>query len=261
MQLTLREKWAIDSQILNTGAIATRLYPSIYGAIVGDSRNSGLKDRWSGASANLFKLMEGLIKEQPADEFLKKFDAIDLISYISPLAFTFAEKFDFPLIRRTVEKYAEIALDDVGSRLECIIYLEILFCLYHSDNFEGACKTTNELCGEYLHDTEYSAFLPEYDSILKRPLKDMSAIEPNDNCDANHALESALWCCLNSSGVLEAISKAVLFKKDSAVIAVLAGTMAGMYFREDISSELPKINYDYNKTLARFLEYCAKTNS
>jgi hypothetical protein len=258
MQLTLKEKWAIDSQILNTGAIATRLYPSIYGAIMGDSCGNRTKDRWSGVSVNLFKLMEGLIKEQPIDEFPKKFDTIDLISYISPLIFTFAEKFDFPYIRRTVEKYAKVTLDDVGSRLGCIIYLEILFRLYHNDDFKGACEITDQLCCECLHNTEYSSFLPKYDCILKMPLNELSV---NDNFDSENILESALWCCLNSSGVLEAISKSISFKKKSDVIAILAGTMAGMYFREDISSELPKTNYDYNKTLARFLEYCAKINS
>jgi hypothetical protein len=258
MQLTLKEKWAIDNQILNTGAIVTRLYPSIYGAIMGDSCGNSTKDRCSGVSANLFNLMEGLIKKQPIDESLKKCDPRYLIAYISPLVFTFAEIFDFPLIQRTVEKYAKVTLSGIEARLECIIYLEILFRLYYNDDFECACKITNQLCCECLHNTEYSSLLPKYDRILKKPLNELSV---NDNFDTGNILESALWCCLNSSGVLEAISKSVSFKKDSDMIAILTGTMAGMYFREDISSELPEINYDYNKILAQFSEYCAKLNN
>jgi ADP-ribosylglycohydrolase len=261
MQLTLKEKWAIDSLVLNTGAIATRLYPAIYGAILGDSRNVGEKNKWSGISVNLFSLMEEIITGQHKDEFLKKYDTIDLITYISPLVFTFAEKFDFLLIQRTVEKYVKVTLDGISERLGCIIYLEILFRLYHNDDFEGARKITAELCSEYLINTEYASCLPEYDRILRGDIKNIPHAEPNHNFDIVHTLEIAIWCCQNSLGVQDAISKAVSSHENSATIATLTGTMAGLYFREDISPLLPETNYDYNRKLAQFLDYCAKINN
>jgi ADP-ribosylglycohydrolase len=126
---------------------------------------------------------------------------------------------------KTVEDYTKNA--DIHYTLGCIIYLEILFRLYHNDDLEHALDITNELCNEYLIGTKYEAELQHYNLMLSKQIKEISENELGADM-----LDSAVWCCLKNNDFKSTILASINLGRSTHIRTVLAGTIGGVLYKE-----------------------------
>lgn len=181
---------------------------------------------------------------------------------ISPLVFTLWDEFDFQKRVKEIERICYVTHRHPRSTLGCIIYVEFLINLFHSNPPLKAYEMTINQCEDLLKNNEYAKEFAYFERIL-----DKSIIESNRNAITSdgytvHSLEAAFWCFFNHDNYVDSVLAAVNLGGDTDTIALLTGTMAGMYYKiesipEEWINQLARKD-DVLNTCKRFLTYCYK---
>ena len=327
MRRTMRERWDEDDRMYLELFIKQRLYPTIFGGIVGDALGvpAEFKQResvnissmtgygtynqpegtWSDDTSLTMCLIENLIEKKDETDLMKKFaeyrdngywtpygkmfdigiatnEAIfrykagmpvedwggaseydngnGALMRIAPLLFTLIKEPDFRKRIHEIERIAHITHRHPRSTLGCILYMEYLYLLYYNNDPFKAYKMVVEFYKENLRDTVYEKELPAYSRIMDLELQNLHRDQIKSDGYVVHSLEAAMWCFLHTDSYAEAVLKAVNLGGDTDTIALLTGTMAGMYYKmESIPKEwLDKLarKNDLMKTIKSFFEYC-----
>jgi hypothetical protein len=229
-RMTMAQRWELEDNAFHRYGVTSRLYPMVYGGIIGSMHGAKNKAHLQSIS-QMTKLIEFLESKKRGPEF-------DAGFYLSPLLFLEPDNFDFSFM---VDKVARFSVAASGAALlGRIIYMTYLFRLYHNDDYERALDITVELCEENLTNPVYTAEFVHYKSIMDKRIKVLPVEEFSETCDTAYALEAALWCCLTNKTFKDTIYASARFPKSAELIGYLAGTMAGLFYRLDgIPDDLP----------------------
>lgn len=157
---------------------------------------------------------------------------------IAPLAFVLHTTKDFSKRAETVKQYSEITHRHPRSVLACIIYIELLIGMLKSKPLEKALKTACDLCRSNLAGSIYEREFPHYARLFDGTIKYASQDTIQSGGYVVHTLEAALWSCLNSTSLKQAILTAVNLGEDTDTIGSIAGTIAGMQYKNP--QEIPE---------------------
>jgi ADP-ribosylglycohydrolase len=222
-RMTLAQRWEIEDNAFHRHSVFSRLYPVVYGGIIGSIY--GAQDKTHPQSiAHITKLLELLCSKKHDEGF-------DAGLYLSPLLFLEPDNFDFSFMVDKVSRFSGTASNDV--LLGHIIYMTYLFRLYHNDDYERALNITVELCEGNLAHSVYAVEFFRYRSIMDKKIRGIPATELSGTGDTAYVLEVAMWCCLNNRTFTDTIHASANFPKAAELIGHLAGTMAGLFYRLD----------------------------
>lgn len=165
---------------------------------------------------------------------------------IAPLAFVLSGVTDFIQRAKTVKQYAEITHRHPRSILACILYIELLIEMLNGKTPEESLKAACDLCRSNLAGTVYETEFPHYARLFDGSIKTAHEDTIESSGYVVHTLEAAIWVCLNSTNIKEAILKAVNLGEDTDTIGSIAGSIAGMQYKT--LQDLPEA---WIKTIAR----------
>ncbi len=154
---------------------------------------------------------------------------------IAPLVFSFRNTSNFAERVELVKKYSEVTHAHPRSILACVIYIETLYLLFNGQDLKESLQNASKHCFENLKNTEYESEFHNYKRILDVSIKD----EPIDSIKSSgyvvYSLEAALWSCFHSFSIKDAILTAVNLGGDTDTIGSIAGSIAGMQYKNPIS--------------------------
>jgi len=152
-----------------------------------------------------------------------------------------------------VEKYSGITHAHPRSVLGCILYTEFLRLLYFRKDKYAALGTLPEIVssGNYpgICYTEYASELSHYDRILYGDISKLKREDIQSDGNAVHTLEAALWCFLRNDNFRDTVLEAVNLGKDTDTTAMVAGSMAGMFYGLNSDKSIPE---EWRRSLAKF---------
>jgi hypothetical protein len=241
-ELTLAEKWAIDDGQIEAQSRERRIRNAVYGGLIGNAAWASYTNKlWNGIS-----LAELPALPEPPPAPGRQLCALGELVFKKdgPLAFTLERDLTVKEALDHIRSLPEFAGDDVSGQLGRGLYLRILWCLYHYDDFETAVDTTLEDAYSDLRNTGYEGVLPHYAGLGSGRIKGLSKNNIGGGSIFD-CLRASLWCCVNNrSSFQEVILAAAGLDSQTPDIAVASGTLAGLYFREDVAVFLPKSGED-----------------
>ncbi|MFY4775172.1 ADP-ribosylglycohydrolase family protein [Metabacillus sp. RGM 3146] len=182
---------------------------------------------------------------------------------ISPLIFTLFHEPDFNKRLQEIERVAEITHAHPRSTMGCILYIQLLFYLFHNYAPLAAFDHTLKTCIQGLSSNEkYKTEFEHYRRIFDRSILDLSINEIKSDGYVVHSLEAAIWCFLIHDNYRQAVLEAVNLGGDTDTIAFITGTLAGMRYKiESIPEEWIDAlarKQDIDDLLNRFTEFCGR---
>lgn len=151
---------------------------------------------------------------------------------IAPLVFVLRDVESFEERAATVKKYTEITHRHPRSILACIIFIEVLFHLFHGETLEIALKNACTACEENLKASEYKNEFKHYKRLFSGEIKNAKRDTIKSGGYVVHTFEAALWSCFNSAGFKDALLTAVNLGEDTDTVAAITGNIAGMLYCE-----------------------------
>ncbi|ANV86360.1 ADP-ribosylglycohydrolase family protein [Picosynechococcus sp. PCC 7117] len=151
---------------------------------------------------------------------------------ILPLAFC-GERLPYADLLDLVHNISYLTHRHPRSLIACGIYISIALELLHGKSIEIAYQQGIQRAEEFYRDSIYKPELSHYERLL---VADFATL-PRETIAASgyvvHALEAALWCCLNHDNYPNTVLAAVNLGDDTDTTAAIAGGLAGLYYGLD----------------------------
>jgi hypothetical protein len=243
--MKLEKRWAIETEMLLSQSVKKRFNFAVYGMAFGEALSIA-SEKISGNGKILFDsssvaLAKTLIPSiLDVSIFDKKninlVDPAELLGKAAPLALIFNENANFQQIAGFTEKYIAKNNADISEILGIILYINIIFRLYHYDDFQQAVKKTISLAQNYFKGTKYQSEMVNYAILLDKPAN--SRPKRSDiSGDFQYYLSASIYSCIIRTSFEESLIEAITFLPGSTVIGAMAGAMAGLYYKSDSFSE------------------------
>jgi ADP-ribosylglycohydrolase len=140
----------------------------------------------------------------------------------------FGEEFSFREIVFFIENYFSKNKINKTQFLGIIIYINILFRLYHYDNFQRALDETINDCKNQIS-AEYKSEFTDYELFLSKNFSTKPEKENNTN-SFQYYLLGIVYCCISQNSYENTVKTASTFTLNSGIIGSMAGAMAGLYY-------------------------------
>ena len=151
---------------------------------------------------------------------------------ILPLAFC-GERLPYADLLDLVHNISYLTHRHPRSLIACGIYISIALELLQGKSLAIAYQQGVQRAEEFYHDSIYKPELSHYQRLLTADF----ATVPRETIAASgyvvHALEAALWCCLNHDNYQDTVLAAVNLGDDTDTTAAIAGGLAGLYYGLD----------------------------
>jgi len=218
--MTLEKQWQIENEMLLSDLIKKRFYSTVYGMAFGEAMCTA-----GDVPVLLKEITNKTILEK---KNIRLSDPAELLKRCGPLALVFGEEFSFQEIVSFIEEYFNENNINKTQFLGIIIYINILFRLYHYDSFQRAFDETINDCKNHIP-AEYKNEFAEYELLFNTQFDSKPDNENNTN-SFQHYLLAAVYCCISQDSYENTIRTASTFTSDSGVIGSMAGAMAGLYY-------------------------------
>jgi len=172
---------------------------------------------------------------------------------IAPVALMNIENYSLGSRLENIKKYSSITHAHPRAVLGCTLYSEYLRLVYfwkskdvtgilcdiaHSPRFGGIYDWMPECQSEFSH----------YKRILEGDIYKLKRDDIQSDGYVVHTLEAALWCFLRNDNFKDTVLEAVNLGGDTDTTAIVAGSMAGLYYG------LENIPEEWRKSLAKYDE-------
>ena len=268
-EMKLEKRWAIENEIILEQSIKRRLLSIIYGIIFGEA--IGKLSQNTTFDTTCFSEVHKKSADSVLDNFINasifnkskanNLDAHSLIKRIAPIVVAFGEDKKFEYIKNFLEKYLEKKNLDTCNMLGIIIYVEIIFRLFHYDDYDRSMDETAIACKEYLNDSLYTETLSRYNKIFNKNLN--SSIKINTEEDVfPYCLSASIICCRNNDSFEKTLYAISNFSSHAALIGAMTGAMAGIYYQigkmpENWVNQLGRKN-DFHNLVEKFYNFSKK---
>jgi ADP-ribosylglycohydrolase len=218
--MTHEELWQIKNEMLLSISIKDRFYSTVYGMVFGEAMC---------IAGKVPALLKEITKKTILDKKnIKQSASEEMLKRCAPLALVFGEDYSFQKIIIFIEKYFGKNKINKTQFLGIIIYINILFRLYHYDSFQRAFDETINECKNYIPD-EYKSEFSGYEFLLNKQFQSRPDKRNNTN-SFQYYLLAAIYCCISQDSYESTIRTADTFTSDSNIIGSMAGAMAGLYY-------------------------------
>ena len=238
--MTLIRRWAIDNEILLEVSIRKRLLSILYGIIFGEA--IGISSQTAAQGIICFgeeeinianSVLDNLIDSTVCDKKnIKNIDGNNLVKRIAPIVILFGEDKNFVYMKSFLEKYLKIANISVSEMLGIIIYMELMYRLFHYDDYERSLEKTALACKEHLTGSVYENSLLEYNCVFDRKNNLSPKIESGKDIFP-YCLSASMFCCRNNNSFEKALFAVSDFSTHGGIIGAITGAMAGIYYQID----------------------------
>jgi len=172
---------------------------------------------------------------------------------IAPVALMNIENYSLGSRLENIKKYSSITHAHPRAVLGCILYSEYLRLVYfwkskdvtgilcdiaHSPRFGGIYDWMPECQSEFSH----------YKRILEGDIYKLKRDDIQSDGYVVHTLEAALWCFLKNDNFKDTILEAVNLGGDTDTTAIVAGSMAGLYYGLNDDKGIPM---EWRRSLAK----------
>jgi len=213
-------RFAIDNEILLEQSIRKRLCSVICGMILGEAKINNI-------DSVIDRLNDTAIYNK---KYIKKINNYNLLKGIAPITSVFDESRDLNYIKSFLENYLKTANIKTSEKSGIIIYIEILYRLFHYDDYKRALDKTAEASENILINSIYKDDLLKYDWIINR--KPVFLAEFEDGKDIfSYCLSQSLFCCMNNDTFEKTLSSVSVYSAYSDIIGAITGAMAGIYYQ------------------------------
>lgn len=151
---------------------------------------------------------------------------------ILPLAFC-GEKLAYADLLDVVHNISYLTHRHPRSLIACGIYISIALELLKNQSFVTAYEKGVRRSQEFYADSIYKEELSHYQRIFNGDLAALPVEDIQSSGYVVHALEAALWCCLNHNTYPDTVLAAVNLGDDTDTTAAIAGGLAGIYYGLD----------------------------
>ena len=218
--MTFKKSWQIENEMLHSDLIKKRFYATVYGMAFGEAMC---------IAGDVPVLLKEITNSTILDKKnIKLSDPVELLKRCGPLALVFGEEFSFQEIVSFIEEYFSKNNINKTQFLGIIIYINILFRLYHYDNFQRAIDETINDCKNHIP-AEYKSEFADYELLFNKQFGSRPDNENNTN-SFQYYLLAAVYCCISEDSYENTIRTASTFTSDSGIIGSMAGAMAGLYY-------------------------------
>jgi len=218
--MTLGKRWQIENEIILSISIKDRFYSTVYGMAFGEAIC---------IPGNVPALLKEITKKTILDKKnIKQSVPEELLKRCAPFALVFGEDYSFKKIIIFIEKYFGKNKINKTQFLGIIMYINILFRLYHYDNFQRAFDETINDCKNHIP-AGYKNELAGYEQFFNKQFQSRPDKENNTN-SFQYYLLAAIYCCISQDSYESTIRTAGTFTSDSNIIGSMAGAMAGLYY-------------------------------
>lgn len=173
---------------------------------------------------------------------------------IAPVALMNIENYSLGSRLENIKKYSTITHAHPRAVLGCILYSEYLRLVY----FWKSKDVTGILC-DIAHSPRYGGiydWMPEcqsefshYKRILEGDIYKLKRDDIKSDGYVVHTLEAALWCFLKNDNFKDTVLEAVNLGGDTDTTAIVAGSMAGLYYGINDDKSIPE---EWRHLLAKF---------
>jgi hypothetical protein len=264
--MKLEKRWVIETEILLSQSVKKRFNSVVCGMAFGEALSIA-SERNSGNDRTLFDdltvalaktLIPSILDISVFDrKIINLADSTELLEKAAPLALIFKEDANFQQIADFTENY--IAKNNINNSemLGIILYINIIFRLYHYDDFQQAIKETISVAQKYFEGTKYQNEMVNYAILLSKPIN--SRPNRSDIGGAfQYYLSASIYSCITQASFEESLMDAVSFLPDSRVIGAMTGAMAGLYYKLDSFPETWLSNLGCEKRLNDLLTKFSK---
>ncbi len=132
------------------------------------------------------------------------------------------------------------------SLVACGIYITIALELLQEIDLATAYQRGIQRSQEFYAQSAYADELPYFQRVLDGKLATIHVDEIKSSGYVIHALEAALWCCLNHDSYADTVLAAVNLGEDTDTTAAIAGGLAGIYYG------IENINQHWRQQIPRY---------
>ncbi|MBV5259642.1 ADP-ribosylglycohydrolase family protein [Synechococcus moorigangaii CMS01] len=151
---------------------------------------------------------------------------------ILPLAFC-GDRLSYGALLDTVHNISYLTHRHPRCLIACGIYITIALEILKNQSLTLAIEKGIRRSQEFYGASIYKDELPHYQRLFDGKLAQLPMVEIQSSGYVVHALEAALWCCLNQQTYADTVLAAVNLGDDTDTTGAIAGGLAGLYYGLD----------------------------
>ena len=152
---------------------------------------------------------------------------------MSPLVPLLYENFEVASKVEAIERICSVTHRHPRSTLACIFYIQFLIMIINNNNKEQSYEGAVNVCLNSLDKDKYESEYPYFKRILQSNIYNYSRDQIHSDGYVVHSLEAALWCFFKHDNYKDIVLEAVNLGGDTDTTASIAGTIAGLYYKEE----------------------------